>query len=124
MPVAAVAVCFDKKIQRCRGAGARLWLVAALCVSRMALLVSAVACTGFRVDQHRTNERVPPTAPRRTERARVKIESARAVPRAGGWYVVFVARPELGRWAVGPRSTLHKPRSERGQARAHLAYLE
>ena len=30
---AAAAVCFEK-IQRCRGAGACLWLVAALCVSR------------------------------------------------------------------------------------------
>ena len=30
---AAVAVCL-RKMQRCRGAGARLWLVAALCVSK------------------------------------------------------------------------------------------
>ena len=35
--------------------------------SNVALLVSAVACTGFRVHQHRTNEHTPPSAPCRTE---------------------------------------------------------
>ena len=89
--------------------------------SNVVLLVSAVACTGFHVHQHRTNERAPPTAPCRTERARVKIESARAVPCAGRWCRLQVLGSTGGRWAPGP---LHKPRPERGQAHSHLACLQ
>ena len=55
--------------------------------SDVALLVSAVACTGFRVHQHRTNEYVPPLAPRCSHSAclvacaRVKLGKLRLSPR-------------------------------------------